>query len=211
MRSATSISASRALFCVTSSPGRGAIRNRNTRGPASDAVNRTRTAAGSPSIGSFTSCEPTMRPSSSTSSVTVSPAKPVCVTTASITSDVPLSAVRGVDTRSTCTSLRERSRPDADGEHRHRRRLHRRAARRDSDASVVSAPSLTRTSPASGSPASSWRAPSSAAPSRVCAPANVRSSVEPRRAAADENRNVRSTNRSDSALTQRRVRRRTAA
>ena len=40
------------------------MRNRNTRGPASAAVKRTRTAAGSPSAGSFTSCDPTMRPSS---------------------------------------------------------------------------------------------------------------------------------------------------
>ncbi len=54
----------------------GAILNLKTRGPASEAVNRTRTAAGSPSAGSFTSCDPTIFPPSSTSSVTDSPGEP---------------------------------------------------------------------------------------------------------------------------------------
>ena len=43
---------------------------------------------------------------SSTSSVTVSPPNPVCVTTTSIISDVPLRAVRGAATRSTCGQAR---------------------------------------------------------------------------------------------------------
>ena len=65
---------SRTLFCVTTSPSCGATRNLNSRGPDSAAVARTRTAAGLPSAGSCTFCDPTMRPSSSTSTVTVRPA-----------------------------------------------------------------------------------------------------------------------------------------
>ena len=193
----TSMSASRWLFCVTISPGRGLILNLKTRGPASEAVNRTRTAAGSPSTGSFTSCEPTIFPPSSTSSVTDSPANPVCVTTTSIISEVPLSAARGADTRSTCTSFASDSRPtptvntgtDA---------AFMASSASVREASVVSAPSLTTTRPARGRPASSWRAPSSDAPIRVWAPANVRSDEAPTRDAVDENLKVRMTNRSES-------------
>ena len=45
------MSASRALFSVTSSPACGATRNRITRGPASPTVNRTRAVAAEPSSG----------------------------------------------------------------------------------------------------------------------------------------------------------------
>ena len=117
-----------------------------------------------------------------------------------MTSDVPLSAVRGVDTRSIWTSRASRSRPTPTVKTGTAAAFSPSSAS-VSEASVVSAPSLTSTMPASGSPASSWRAPSSAAPSLVCAPANVSSSGDPSRAADDEKRNVRRTNRSDSALT----------
>ena len=70
----------------------------------------------------------------------------------------------------------------------------------ESDASVVSAPSLTSTMPASGSPASSWRTPSRAAPSLVWEPAKPSSLGEASREAVDEKRNVRRTNLSASAF-----------
>ena len=68
------------------------------------------------------------------------------------------------------------------------------------EASLVSAPSDTSTTPATGRPASSSRAPSSAGPSRVCDPPNVRSFADSSRPAVDENRNTRTRKRSDSAL-----------
>ncbi len=89
-----------------------------------------------------------------TSSDTVSPAYPVCVMTASVTSDVPLSAVRGVDTRSTWTSRASQSRPTPTVKTGTAAAFKPRSAS-VSEASVVSAPSLTRTMPASGRPASS--------------------------------------------------------
>ena len=67
-----------------------------------------------------------------------------------------------------------------------------------SDASLVSAPSVTSTMPATGNPASSSRTPSSAAPILVCEPPNVRSLTEFTRAAVEEKRNVRTRKRSDS-------------
>ena len=67
-------------------------------------------------------------------------------------------------------------------------------------ASVVSAPSVTSTSPETGSPASSWRALSIALASRVCVPPNVRSAGALTRAVDEEKRNVRMRNRSDSAF-----------
>ena len=59
-----------------------------------------------------------------------------------------------------------------------------------SEPSLVSAPSVTSTMPATGSPASSSRTPSSAAPIFVCDPPNVRSFTEFTRPAVDEKRNV---------------------
>jgi hypothetical protein len=172
------MSASRALFCVTSSPVRGAMLKRKTRGPSSAAMNRTRTAAGLPSEGSVTSCVPTIRPPSSTLSDTVSPAKPVCVMTASTTSELPLSAVRGVEIRSSWMSRASRSRPTPTVKTGTDAAFIASSAS-DSVASDVSAPSETRTMPASGRPAISCRTPSSAAPSFVCAPSNVRGSAAP--------------------------------
>ena len=52
-----------------------------------------------------------MRPSSSTSSMTVSPAKPRCVTTASTRIDVPFSAERGTEIRPIWMSLCSDSSP----------------------------------------------------------------------------------------------------
>ena len=199
LRSRTSINVSRWLFCVTISPGRGETLKRNTRAPASDAVNRTRTGTGSPAAGSFTSCDPTIRPSSSTSSITVSPGKPVCVMTASTRIDVPFSADRGTETRPIWMSLLNCSWPTPTVNTGTSAALSASSAS-DSEASVVSAPSVTMTRPASGRPASSCRAPSSAAPSLVCDPANVSSAGVPIRRAADENRNVRTMNLSDSAF-----------
>ena len=59
------MSASRPLFCVTCSSVCVGTLKRNSRAPASLAVNRTLTVADSPSGGSVTSCVLTMRPSSS--------------------------------------------------------------------------------------------------------------------------------------------------
>ena len=114
-------------------------------------------------------------------------------------SDVPFSAVAGVDTRSIWTSLVSVSRP------RPTVKTGTSAAFIASSASVsspsvVSAPSVTTTRPASGSPASSCRAPSSAPASRVCAPLNVKSAGEAIRCAVEENRKLRRTNRLDSAF-----------
>ena len=99
--SATSTSASRALFCDTCSPFWAATLNRNSRAPASEAMNVTRTVADSPSGGSLTSCELTIRPSSSTVSWTVDPPYPVWLTKTSTDNDVPLRIERGVSTRVT--------------------------------------------------------------------------------------------------------------
>ena len=66
------------------------------------------------------------------------------------------------------------------------------------EASVVSAPSDTSTTPATGSPASSSRAPSSAGASLVCEPLNVRSSTDVMRPVDEEKRKVRTRNRSAS-------------
>ena len=74
---------------------------------------------------------------------------------------MPASTVRGAVIRPTWMSRSAVSRADADGEHRHARRLERQQ-RRLERAPLVSAPSLTTTSPASGTPASCWRAWSSA-------------------------------------------------
>ncbi len=71
--------------------------------------------------------------------------------TASITSDVPLSAVRGVDTRSTWMSRASRSRPTPTVKTGTAAAFKPRSAS-VSEASVVSAPSLTSTMPASGRP-----------------------------------------------------------
>ena len=69
------------------------------------------------------------------------------------------------------------------------------------DPSVVSAPSVTITRPASGSPASSSFARSSASPTRVCVPPNVRFAAPWTRSTEDENRKNRSTNFPASACT----------
>ena len=69
-----------------------------------------------------------------------------------------------------------------------------------SDDSLVSAPSDTSTTPATGSPASSSRTPSKAAPSLVCDPLKVSSLADCTRAAAEEKRKTRTRNRSPSDL-----------
>ncbi len=92
--------------------------NLKSRGPASFAVKVTRTVVDCPSAGSVTSCELTMRPSSSTWSGTVVPAYPVCEMTTSTASEVPLSVERGVSTRVIWMSRREVILADADREHR---------------------------------------------------------------------------------------------
>ena len=77
----------------------------------------TRTVADSPSAGSVTSCELTMRPSSSTLSGTVCAAVAgLGDRTTSTTSDVPLSVERGVSTRRDLDVAREALLADADGE-----------------------------------------------------------------------------------------------
>ena len=79
-------------------------------------------------------------------------------------------------------------------------RAFRLASDSSSEASEVSAPSVTITRPASGSPDSSSRARSSAWPSRVDVPPYFRSPAAASRSADEEKRKKRRTNRCDSAL-----------
>ena len=106
------------LFCGTTSPSCGTTRNLKSRGPDSVATARTRTVAGDPSAGSSAFSEPMIRPSSSTSTVTVRPEKPVCATTTSTSSEASLSTVRGTVTRSTWMSRWQRLAADAHGKYR---------------------------------------------------------------------------------------------
>ena len=199
MRSRTSISASRALFSVTSSPACGETRKRSTRGPASVTVNRTGIDAGAPASGNVTCCVLTSVPSSSTSSVTGWPSKPDCDNTTSIIRVVPLSAVFGVVMRPTWMSFGNCSWPTPTV-NTGRPSAFNPSSAAPSAVSAVSAPSLTMTNPATGKPASSWRTPDSAAPRRVCDPSNFSSPSVVVRDGADENRKVRTVKRSDSAL-----------
>ena len=110
-----------------------------------------------------------IRPSSSTSTVTVRPPKPVFLTTTSTSSEASFRTVRGVVTRSIWTSRGSCSLPTPTVKTGSFCAFIASSAG-SSDASLVSAPSVTMTTPATGSPASSSRAPSSAAPSLVCGP-----------------------------------------
>ena len=195
----TWISASRALFCETCSSFCVGTRNLNVRAPASDAVKRTLTVADSPSGGSVTSCVLTIRPSSSTVSGIVCPAYPVCDSTTSTTSAVPLRTLRGVSTRVTCTSRAKRSWPTPTVKTGIDRAF-RLASVSSMAASDVSAPSLTMTRPASGRPESSSRARSSAGASRVAVPANLRSAADATRSDDEAKLKKRTTKRCDSAL-----------
>ena len=131
--------------------------------------------------------------------MTVCPAYPVCVSTASTSSDVPLSAVRGVETRPTWMSCESVSCPTPTVNTGSASAFDASSASA-TVASVVSAPSVTSTSPETGRPASSCRALSMALASRVCVPPKVRSDGALTRAVDDENRNVRTRKRSDSAF-----------
>ncbi len=202
MRSRTSrtfTSASRVLFCGTTSPSCGTTRNLKSRGPDSVATARTRTVAGDPSTGSSAFSEPMIRPSSSTSTVTVRPEKPVCATTTSTSSEASLSTVRGTVTRSTWMSRWSAS-PPTPTANTGSFSAFRPSNACDSDDSLVSAPSDTSTTPATGRPASSSRTPSKAAPSLVCDPLKVSSLADCTREAAEEKRNTRTRKRSPSDL-----------
>ena len=102
--------------------------------------------------------------------------------------------VRGVSTRVIWMSRVKRSWPTPTVNTGIDRAL-RLASDSSSEASEVSAPSVTITSPASGRPESSSRARSSASPSFVDVPSYLSSAGDPSRPADDENLKNRSTKR----------------
>ena len=119
--------------------------------------------------------------------------------TTSTTSDEPLSSARGVSTRVIWMSRVNRSCPTPTV-NTGMDRAFRLASDWSSEASDVSAPSVTMTSPASGRPDSSSRARSSASPSFVDVPSYLSSDADPRRPAEVENLKKRRTKRCCSAL-----------
>ena len=119
LRSCTSSSTSRTLFCVISSPCCGGMRNRIVRAPASLAVKCTFTVVGSPSLVSATSCELRMRPESSTLSGTRRAAEAVL---RHDDVDREVRALQDLARRADAADLDvapERLASDADGEDRH--------------------------------------------------------------------------------------------
>ena len=141
-----------------------------------------------------------MRPSSSTSSVTVSPAYPVCVTTDVDHQRRALQRRARRRRRDRPGCPRERLAPDADGEDRNAPRPSARAAHRSATHRVVSAPSLTSDEAGERQSGQLLRG-RRRAPRRAGLRARKRQLVGARAADADdEKRNVRRTNRSDSAL-----------
>ncbi len=108
---------------------------------------------------------------------------------------MPLSTVRGVSTREIWMSRVKCSWPTPTVKTGIERAL-RLASDSSSEASDVSAPSVTMTRPASGRPDSSSRARSSASPSFVDVPSYLSSAADPSRPADEEKRKNRRTNRS---------------
>ena len=106
-----------------------------------------------------------------------------------------MSTVRGVSTREIWMSRVKCSWPTPTVKTGIERAL-RLASDSSSEASEVSAPSVTITRPASGRPDSSSRARSSASPSFVAVPSYLSSAGDPSRPADEEKRKNRRTNRS---------------
>src|SRR3990172_8202818 len=142
------------------------MRKVSVRAPGSLSRACTRTGAPSPSRGSWTSVLATTRPSSSTTSGTFAPANPRCRTSTSAITVLPSSTACALSTRRTSMSFSKRSAPIPTvntGTDR---------ARSVSSSSAMgvralSAPSVSRTIPESGSDSMSRRAASSASPRRV--------------------------------------------
>ena len=115
---------------------------------------------------------------------------------------MPLRTMRGVSTRVIWMSRAKRSWPTPTGKTGIDRAF-RLASDSSSEASDVSAPSVTITRPASGRPDSSSRARSSASPSCVDVPSYCRSAATRARPADEEKRKKRRTKRFDSVFEQR--------